>query len=166
MRKITLVEHLTLTELEECYRTANDGVGRSQWQIIWLIAQGRRTAEIAEVTGYSEVWIRTLARRYNAQGEAGLGDHRHHNPGHPGALTKQQEQDLRQAVQTARDRGEHWNGVRVAQWMSERLGRRVYKQRGYEWLAKHKQTLQVPRPTHKEADEQDQVWFKKRSRQP
>ncbi len=166
MRKITLVEHLTISELEERYRSANDGVGRSQWQIIWLIAQGKRTAEIAEVTGYSEVWIRTLSRRYNAKGVAGLGDQRHHNPGHPAALTGQQQQELQQVLQAARERGEHWNGVRVAQWMSERLGRPVHKQRGYEWLAKFRQTLQVPRPAHSEADVQDQDWFKKRSRQP
>ena len=166
MRKITLVEHMTVSELEARYRNASDGVERSQWQIIWLIAQGKRTAEIAEVTGYSEVWIRTLSRRYNAQGAAGLGDHRHHNPGQPAALSGQQQQELQQVVRTARERGEHWNGVRVAQWMSERLGRPVHKQRGYAWLAKFKQTLQVPRPTHREADKQDQDWFKKHSRRP
>ena len=76
------------------------------------------------------MWLRTLARRYHAQGEVGLGDHHHHHPGHPGSLTKQQEQDLQRAVQTARNRGGYWNGSGAVQWMGERLGRRVNNQRG------------------------------------
>lgn len=161
MRRIVLVEHLMKAELEQRYRQARDGVSRSHWQILWLISQGKRTREIAEVTGYSAVWIRTLARRYNAQGEAGVGDQRQHNPGRQGVLNGAQQAALERELVAARARGEAWNGVRVAQWMSEQVGHPVHVQRGYEYLAKLKYSLQVPRPEHKQADVQEQAWFKK-----
>ena len=68
MRKIHLAEHLTVAEIEKRYRSASDGVGRSQWQIIWLLAQGKTSSEIEAVTDYSLTWIGTIARRYNAEG--------------------------------------------------------------------------------------------------
>ena len=47
----------------------------------------------------------------------------------------------------------------MAAWMNECLGNKIYMQRNYEWLAKHKQTPQVPRPAHREADPQEQQSF-------
>ncbi|MEM8804973.1 MAG: helix-turn-helix domain-containing protein [Cyanobacteria bacterium P01_G01_bin.38] len=41
---------------------------RSHYQIIWLLAQGRSTAEVSEVTGYSRGWVYKLVWGYNDQG--------------------------------------------------------------------------------------------------
>ncbi|HET8853501.1 MAG TPA: helix-turn-helix domain-containing protein, partial [Ktedonobacteraceae bacterium] len=46
------------------------------WQIIWLLAQGKTTKAIREVTGYCLAWIRTIAHRYNQDGPGGIGDRR------------------------------------------------------------------------------------------
>lgn len=70
-KRITVKAHLSLEELESQYRKAKDAVERSHWQIIWLLAQGRPTGEIAEVTGSGVAWIRTLAHRSNEEGSAG-----------------------------------------------------------------------------------------------
>ncbi len=164
MRRIHLKEHQTVAEIEKRYRTAVEGIERSQWQIIWLLANGKGSAAVREATGYSLPWIRTVARRYNAEGADGIGDQRHHNPGRRGALNTRQDQQLKKLVTDGKASGENWNGQRVARWMSEQLGRAVYPQRGYEWLAKWRVTPQVPRPHHTQADEEEQRIFKKSSR--
>ena len=164
MRRIKLAGHLSEEEIEVRYRGASDGVGRSQWHIVWLLAQGRPSREVAAVTGYGLDWIRALARRYNAKGPSGIGDGRHTKSGRPSPLNAMQQQKLKQEILTAQERGENWNGRRVAQWMSEQLGRPIHMQRGYEWLAKLGFSSQMPRPAHKKANVEDQGVFKKSSR--
>jgi hypothetical protein len=97
-------------------------------------------------------WIRAIARRYNAEGVAGMGDWRHRNPGRPGSLSAKQQQALKAELAQAQASGERWSGRDVALWMSQRatfgcLGRKVHVQRGYEWLAKLKFSPQVLRLT-------------------
>ncbi len=164
MRRIQLEAHLTVEVIEEQYRKARAGVARSQWQIIWLLAQGKESQEVQAVTGYSLGWIRAVARRYNAEGASGIGDERHQNPGRPSPLTPAQQQALKTELTQAQARNESWNGYRVAQWMSERLGRPIRMQRGYEWLAKLGFSPQVPRQRPVEANAEDQQVFKKSSR--
>lgn len=66
MPKMLKVEqHLSTEELQERYRGAEDPVGRSHYQIVWLLSQGKGTAQVAEATGYSTAWIREVAKRYN-----------------------------------------------------------------------------------------------------
>jgi hypothetical protein len=67
---------LRIEELEQRYRQASDPVAHSQWQIVWLLAQGQTSEEVEETTGSSLTWIRTVARRSNADGEHGIGDRR------------------------------------------------------------------------------------------
>jgi transposase len=163
MRHIHLEPHLSTDEIEKRYRHARDGVERSQWQIIWLLAQGKESKEVQVVTGYSLDWIRAIARRYNVEGAVGIADKRHHNPGRPSPLSSQQQQALKTELMQAQARGKGWSGPQVAQWMSQQLGRKVYMQRGYEWLAKLGFSPQVPRPQHIQADPEDQRVFKKSS---
>src|SRR5205823_3786788 len=92
---IKLEPHLTTEELERRYREEKDGVGRSHWQILWLLSSGKRTGEIALVTGYSVPWIRSLSHRYNAAGPNAVGDRRHHNGGHGRLLPSEQEGELK-----------------------------------------------------------------------
>ena len=129
-----MAEHLSVEEIEQRYRSASEGVERSQWQIIWLLVLGKTSREVEAWTGYSLTWIRNLAGRYNRQGADGIGDRRHDNPGRAGNLSAAQDRALRAAFEEAGARGENWNGQQVAQWMSECLGRRVYMQRGFEWF--------------------------------
>ena len=166
MRRIKLAAHLSEEEIEARYRGASDGVGRSQWHIVWLLAQGMPSREVAAVTGYGLDWIRALARRYNAKGPSEIGDGRHNKSGQPSPLNQVQQQKLKQEILAAQERGENWNGRRVAQWMSEQLGRPVHMQRGYEWLAKLGFSSQMPRPAHKNADVEEQGVFKKSSHKP
>ena len=80
-KRLTLQPHLSVEELAQRYRQAKDAIERSHYQIVWLLAQGKTTTFVQEVTGYSVNWIRILARRYNQLGPEALGDKRHENPG-------------------------------------------------------------------------------------
>ncbi|MBX3081136.1 MAG: helix-turn-helix domain-containing protein [Anaerolineae bacterium] len=125
MRRLKMEGKLTVEGLEVRYRNASDGVARSQWQIIWLLAKGQRSEAIAEMTGYSQAWIRVLAGRYNARGEVGIGDGRHHNPGKAVTLSQADQVELKTLLEKSAVAGEKWSGPQVAAWMSERFGRRL-----------------------------------------
>ena len=56
-RRITIHPHLSQEELETRYRGAKDATERTHYQTIWLLAKGKTTAEVAEVTGYGVSWI-------------------------------------------------------------------------------------------------------------
>jgi transposase len=133
-RRIQITPHLSLEELERRYRHAGDGIERSHYQIIWLLAQGRTPAEVADSVGYSRNWIYELVRGYNRYGPEYLGDKRQDNPGQPPLLNDIQKAQLWQTLQQPPEDGSRWDGPKVAQWMSEVLGRPIHPQRGWEYL--------------------------------
>lgn len=139
-------------------------MARSHWQVIWLLAQGRPSAQVAAVSGYTVNWIRTIARRYNQRGAAGLEDRRHHNPGATGLLSPAQRAGLAAALTHPPPDGGVWTGPKAAAWMSAMLGHAVHPQRGWEALRRLGWTSKVPRPRHAKADPAAQGAFKKTSR--
>jgi transposase len=136
-------------------------VERSQWQIIWLLAQGKTTAEVAKTTGYSVSWIRQVAGRYNRDGA--VGDMRRNNPGVKALLSREQQLELWGALQGEAPDGGLWNSRKVAQWMEESTGKRIHVQRGWEYLKKLGFSLKRLRPRHEKASAEQQVAFKKSS---
>jgi hypothetical protein len=99
---------LRVEELQQRYRQAHDPVARSPWQSVWFLAQGQTREEVEETTGSSLTWIRTVAHRYHADGEHGIGDRRHANRGGPRLLTREQQTELDQALA---GRGAGWRAV-------------------------------------------------------
>lgn len=163
MNRLKIAPHQSLEELEQHYRQAEDGVARSQWQIIWLLASGRPSAEVAAITGYSLDWVRKLAQRYNEHGPAGMGDGRHRNPGRALSLSAYQQKQLKALLSAAAAHGERWSGREVAAWMSARLKRNIYPQRGWEMLCRLGFRPTVGRPRHVNANIEDQTAYKKPS---
>jgi transposase len=163
-KRLLLTPHLPLDDLETRYRRAHDPVERSHYQIIWLLAQGHPTEHVARNTGYSANWIRAIAKRYNQEGPAGLGDRRHHNPGGKPLLSDQDRAALDVALDGPAPDGGLWTSQKVADWMSERLGRKVHVPRGWEMLRRLERRHRVPRPRHAKADATTQAAFKKSSR--
>ena len=159
-RLLKIAGHLPVDELERRYRTARDAVARSQWQIVWQLAQGRRIREVEAQTGYSDRWIREIAARYNAQGADGLGDRRHSNAGKPRLLSEAQEETLRGLLEGQAPDGGVWSGPKVAIWMGTQLGRKVHPTRGWELLRRLDYRLGQPRPRHVQASAEAQQAFK------
>lgn len=153
----------TTEELGRLYRQARDPVARSHWHILWLVGQGRRTAEVAAAVGYSVAWVRAVVHRYNAAGEAGVGDMRHANPGAAPLLSAAQQAALAAALDAPHPEGDEWNSRTVAAWITATTGRKVGKQRGWAYLRRLGRTSQRPRPRHADADAAAQVAFKQTS---
>ena len=144
------------------YRAARCPLTRSHLQIVWLLSQGRSEREVAAVTGYGQRWIAEIVRRYNAEGADGLGAQRAGNTGARPLLTAEDEAALRDALAEPPQEGGLWTGPKVAAWMTARLGRKIWPQRGWDYLKKLEHSLQVPRPRHaKAASAEEQEAFKK-----
>jgi transposase len=136
---------------------ARDPALHRHLQVIHLASQGLGSAEIAEVSGYSVVWVRKLVRRYNEGGPEALGDGRRHNPGQPRLLTPEQEAELDRVLREEKPPdGGVWTGPKVSVWMSEKLGRAVAPQRGWEVLRRLGFRLLRPRRRHAGADAEAQ----------
>lgn len=162
-KRLSIQAHLGVDELATHYRRAKDPVARSHWQVVWLLAQGLASAQVAAVTGYTVNWIRTIARRYNQRGPAGLEDRRHRNPGASGLLSTAQRAALAAALMRPPPEGGVWTGPKAAAWMSALLSHAVHPQRGWEALRRLGWTSKVPRPRHAKADPAAQVAFNKTS---
>lgn len=175
MRQVKVAPHLSIEELEGRYRRAQEPHERSWWQILWLLARGRTARQVAESTGYSAYWIGQLARRYNTRGPDAMRNRQRFAAGgsyrRPMLLSDAQQNELREALagpppgaeDTAGGDGELWTARAVAEWMSARLGRPIAVQRGWDYLQRLRQSPQVPRPTHTQADPEAQATFKKNS---
>jgi transposase len=164
-KRITIARHLSLEQLEQRYRQAKNPIERSHYQIIWLLASGRRTEDVAIITGYSRNWIYELVWGYNRIGPETLGDGREDNPGAAPLLDDIQQANLWQALkEPAPDRG-LWNGRKVAEYLSELIGQRISRQQGWEYLKQMRMRLRVPRPQHQEADKEEQEAWKKKLQQ-
>jgi transposase len=159
-RRLEVAEHLSVEALGSRYRGCRDAVEKVHWQVVWLKASGEPTGEIARVTGYQPDWVRRIVRRYNAEGPWSLGDRRQHNGREP-LLDEAQQAELVEALSGPAPDGGLWNSPKVASWLSERVGRPVGYQRGWQYLRRLGFTIQQPRPRHVEASEEEQEAFKK-----
>ena len=165
MSAAALVAHLSTAELGQRFRAARQPIERSHLQIVWLLSQGRSEREVAAVTGYGQRWISEIMRRYTAEGASGLGDRRTKNTGAQPLLSQEDEAALRDTLAAPPADGGLWTGPKVAAWMTRRLGRKVWPQRGWDYLRKLEHSLQVPRPKHaKAASAEEQDAFKRGSR--
>src|SRR5579863_3940334 len=131
-RHIKLTTTLSVDELERRYRGASEGIERSHWQIIWLLAQGHPAYEVAQMTGYSAYWVGQIAKRFSDEGEEALVNHRQRSRPNRHALlaTAPQLDELRVALSGPAPHGDVWNCRTVARWLSERAGRHVSVQTG------------------------------------
>jgi transposase len=159
---LTIEPHLSVKELEVRYRQAKEPIERTRYQIVWLLAQGFVTQEVAAVTGYRPDTIRKIARRYNQQGSEGIKDRRYQHPGGQPMLSDVEQAQLWQALQSPPADGGLWNGRKVAEWISDYLERRVGRQRGWEYLREMTFRWRVPRPEHEEAYIVEQEAWKKK----
>jgi len=160
-----VVGHLTIDELQARYRDSEDATLARHYQVIWLLAQGRGYAEVAELTSYARRWVEQILARYNAFGPDSLGDLRRRNGAAATVLTPEVLDTLRERVKRPPDDGGVWTARKVAAVMALELGREVAEQRGWEALRAIGWTIQRPRPRHSQAaTPEEQADFKKNSR--
>ena len=59
------------SQLESLYRKASDPVLRTHLLMVWRMSLGDPIREVAGMVGYSEKWVREIARRYESGGGEG-----------------------------------------------------------------------------------------------
>jgi transposase len=160
-RRIHVEPHLSIEELRARYRSSTDVVVRAHFQVVWMAAKGCSSREIVEATDYGRDWVFEIIRRYNEGGPERMADARHEHPGAAPMLSAAQQQELSERLQSPPADGGLWNSSKVAAVMSEMVGRRVRKQRGWVYLRKLGYTPQQPRPHSDKADLAAQEAFKK-----
>jgi len=127
-------EWLSRADIAMCSTSASTAIERRRWQVIGLLAEGAPLAEIVGTTGYRPRTIRQIAQRYRERGSAGLVDGWQRSLGAAPILAEEQQRDLRQALQKPAPDGGVWTGPKVARWIAARTGKRVHRQRGWEYL--------------------------------
>jgi transposase len=153
-QRLPIVSHLPAEQIAQRYRCCRTGVEKAHWQILWLLTRPDRPlspAQVAEQVGLTPSWVRTILKRWNAEGPDGLTDRRVATNGGQSKLTTEQQIDLWDALQHAPPDGGLWTGPKVAAYVRDRWGVVVCKQTGWEWLHGLGFSLQVPRPSHPEA---------------
>src|SRR5215216_1933287 len=83
-----VADHLSVSALEQQYRSCTDVTAARHLQTIWLLAKGHEIAEVAATVSYAQRWVERLLARYNAQGPQALGDLRRRNGTSPSVLRR------------------------------------------------------------------------------
>ena len=152
--------HLSLAELQAGYRASGDAKLARHYQVIWLLAQGRSCAEVAQLTSLARRWVERLLVRTNQFGPSSLGDRRRGNGTQATVRTPAVLEVLRERLKSPPEDGGVWTAKKVAAVMAAELGlASVAEQRGWEALRALGWTLQKPRPRHARAaspEEQEQ----------
>lgn len=161
----TVVDHLSIDELEAEYRASVDVTQARHFQAIWLLAKGHTVREVSETTSFGERWIDQVRERYNAFGPEALGDRRCGNGSQPSVLKPELLERLRRRLGDPPPDGGRWTCKKVACWLAEQLGLETLSPtRGWEALKAIGWSIQRPRPRNPQAaTPQEQDEFKKNS---
>lgn len=135
-RYATVADHLTQVELKRRYQKATDPVEGRRYHLMWLVKGGRSLKQAAEVVGLNYDYAKDLLKAYNSQGPEALsnGRKRPYRRGRPTLLNDEQLQLLRSTLMQPPKDGGNWTGPKVAKWIEKLTGKRVWPQRGWEYL--------------------------------
>src|SRR5918993_3732071 len=139
--------HLSLAELQAGYRASGDARLARHYQVIWLLAQGRSCAEVAQLTSLARRWVERLLVRTNQFGPSSLGDRRQGNGTKPTILTPEVLDMLRERLTSPPEDGGVWTSKKVAAVIATELGlASVAEPRGGEALRGLCWTIPQPPP--------------------
>ncbi len=170
-QRLPVILHLPPEEIARRYRACRDGIEKTHWLALWLMTrpEGPLTpARAAGLVGLTAGWVRTLLKRWNADGPAGLADRRATTNGGRPKLSPEQQAALYEVLRRPPPDGGLWTGPKVIAYVQDRWGVTVGQPTGGRWLRRLGFTLQVPRPHHPEAASpaEQQVWKRRPRRAP
>jgi transposase len=157
--RLPIVPHLSPAEIARRYRACRTGVEKTHWQILWLLTRSEAPptpAAVAVQVGLTPAWVRTVLKRWNAEGPAGLSDRRATVNGGQPRLSDEQQAARFEALQGRPDDGGLWTGPKVAAYARDRWGVAVCAETGWRWLIRLGLSLQAPRPRNPAAATADE----------
>jgi transposase len=144
-----VADHLSVSALEQQYRSCTDVTAARHFQTIWLLAKGHDLAQVSATVSYARRWVERLLARYNAGGPQALGDLRRRNGASSSVLKPDLLEKLKARLLEPPPDGGLWTSPKVAAWMAGELGlAEVLPQRGWEALKAIGWSVQKPRPRH------------------
>src|SRR5215208_3479122 len=116
-----VADHLSVSALEQQYRSCTDVTAARHVQTIWLLAKGHHIAEVSATVSFARRWVERLLARYNAQGPQALGDLRYRNGASPSVLKPDRLDKLQDRLRAPPDGG-LWTSPKVARCLAGELG--------------------------------------------
>ncbi|MDJ0901789.1 MAG: IS630 family transposase [Xenococcus sp. MO_188.B8] len=164
-RKAHLAKHYSSNELKNKYLKSTDLVESRRWHLLWKISLGWTIKNSAIAVGLNYNYAKEIVKKYNKLRDEGVKNCRKkpttHRGGKPSLLTEAQLAKLQEQLESQPSDGGIWTGPKVARWMEQETGRKkVWNQRGWDYLKKCEYSWQKPRPTHHKADKLEQEIFK------
>ena len=168
-RKLNLTLHHSAEELKAHYRSNEDPVESRRWHLLWLVANDHTLTSAAKVVGFNYDYARDIIKDYSASGASALRNKRKERRSvvisTPNALLQgDQLEQLRQRLETPPADGGVWTGPKVARVIAAITQKKVWPQRGWDYLKRLEYSHQRPRPRHVKGDEKAQSEFKKNSK--
>jgi transposase len=167
--RLPIAPHLNPDEITSRYRACRDGREKAHWQVLWLLTRTGEPptpAEVASRVGLTPAWVRTLLKRWNAEGPGGLADRRAAKNGGKPKLSDEQQAALFEALQGGPADGGLWTGPKVAAYVRDHWDVTVRPETGWRWLNRLGLSLQVPRPRNPKAATAEQQEWKRRPGRP
>ena len=115
--RLPIAPHLDPDEIARRYRACRNGREKTHWQILWLLTRPGPTpnsAQVASQIGLTPSWVRTILKRWNAHGPAGLIDRRVAANGRKLRLTPAQQAELSAVLMQPPPDGGLWTGPKLA----------------------------------------------------
>lgn len=164
-RIATLVPHYSCDELKQKYIQSRDPVESRRWHLLWKVSLGWSIKNSALAVGINYEYGKEIIKKYNKLASAGVKNQRNKQRQQSGGkkplLTDEQLQKLCKELESIPPDGGVWTGTKVARWIETETGRKkVWNQRGWDYLKKFKYSWQSPRPQNKKGDKLEQEIFK------
>ena len=154
-------DHVTLAELQALARAVAEKRVWVRFQAVILAHQGRSAAAIAEALGCGVRSVQSWVARYNRGGPEALRERPH--PGRPPSLAGPELERFRlrlEAGPTPEDGICTFYGPDLRRILAAEFGVALKLQAVYDLLHRHGFSSLMPRPQHKDADEELQAIFK------
>jgi transposase len=164
-RKVNLASHYSSDELKQKYIKSQDSVEGRRWHLLWKISLGWSIKNSAVAVGINYEYAKKIVKKYNSLGSEGVKNfknkQRKKSGGKKPLLTEEQFQKLYKELESSSPDGGTWTGTKVARWIEKETGiKKVWNQRGWDYLKKFRYSWQSPRPQNKKGDKLEQEIFK------
>lgn len=164
-RKAYLEKHHSSEELKQKYLHSKDSVESRRWHLLWKISQGWTIKNSAIAVGINYNYGKEILKKYNNRGKKGVKNlknkQRKQSGGKKPLLTEEQLQKLKRQLESKPSDEGIWTGTKVARWIEKETGaKKVWNQRGWDYLKKFDYSWQSPRPSHRKGDKLEQEIFK------
>lgn len=164
-RKAYLAKYYSSDELKKKYIKSQDPVESRRWHLLWKVSLGWSIKNSAIAIGINYDYGQEIVKKYNNLGKEGVKNqknkHRQQSGGKKALLTPEQLQKLSQELELRPPDDGIWTGTKVARWIEKETGiKKVWNQRGWDYLKKLSYSWQSPRPQHRKGDKLEQEIFK------